>query len=384
MTQSNDGRGEWTSASNASADRACPGRHLAQKGMPEVNTPDSEFGTQIHLALATGDMSKLTREQMEIADSCESIATAIAKGFFGESNVKIIAERRFWIKQRDALGEYMHSARVDRVYYDANKALIVEFKTLPGEVESSPENAQLRDQAMLVSGNIGASGVMLDMVACVICQPLSTHTPELCIYRKEDLERAEAELHERVVRSNDPGSPRIAGEVQCKFCRAKLGCPEHQAWIGRTLPMLPASIVDTPVSKWTGEQAAVFLDLRGVAGKWLTETYGSLKKRLKDHPDAIPGYSLRAGNEVDTVSDPQALLDRLTALTPGMDPQIRLKAFMKAVEIGNTKFKNVVGGLTGFKGQKLKDAVDKLFEGLVDTRQNDFSIVKSKTQTGQK
>jgi hypothetical protein len=47
-------RGEWTSASNALADRLCRGRHQAQINLPELPCTDlSEAGTVIH-AVWTG------------------------------------------------------------------------------------------------------------------------------------------------------------------------------------------------------------------------------------------------------------------------------------------------------------------------------------------
>jgi hypothetical protein len=47
-------RGEWTSASNALADRLCRGRHLAQRDLPELpGSDESESGIVIH-ALWTG------------------------------------------------------------------------------------------------------------------------------------------------------------------------------------------------------------------------------------------------------------------------------------------------------------------------------------------
>lgn len=54
-------RGNWTSASSAAADRACPGRFQAQIGLPEPEqSPEAESGEIIH-AIWTG--MKLPQEE---------------------------------------------------------------------------------------------------------------------------------------------------------------------------------------------------------------------------------------------------------------------------------------------------------------------------------
>jgi hypothetical protein len=316
----------------------------------------------------------LTLEQRERVEDCEKIVQALLIKFFGKTDgLTEIKETRLWNKfPTSQFGDLQHSGRVDRVYHDGDKALILEFKSLPGEVADSPTNAQLRDQAVLVAGSY-----KVPTIGTAVIQPLVTHDPEVCVYQAEDLMKAEMEMHIRVALSNDPAQPRIHGEIQCKFCRATGVCPEYQKWASGSLPMVPASIVDTPVAQWTDEQCGQFLDMERIATKWLDDTHNALRVRLKAKPGSVKGYYLRDGAEVRKVKDPQALFDRFRVSNPQFTGDV-LSLFMKSVNIGNEKFRDSVAQLTGLKGQKLDDLIDSLFAGIVDIKRNQASIVKDR------
>jgi len=385
-------RGQWTSASNAAADLECPGRHLASRNLPEEQSSDADHGSKIHLALATHDPSKLSLEQAETYEACEKIALAMGQKFFGNVQAQEVSEYRFWgdftVNINGKITPLRHSAKVDRVYHNGPKALVIEFKTLTGDVPESPRNLQLRDQAVLVwcgSSIPVADGRFerkLKQVGTVVVQPLVSHSPEICVYEEGDLARAEIELYERVARSNDPNSKRVAGEVQCKFCKARLTCPEYQAFATKPLPMLAKSIVDVPVSSWDGAQCALFLAGRTIAEAWLEDAYNSIKARIIEGLD-VPGYQLRDGHEVRKVENPQLLFDRF-ALLPASDPALtfesKLAMFMQTVDVPLGRLKEAVNTLTGIKGQKLDATVDKILDGAVKITKNKPSIVKKKSK----
>ena len=182
VQQPSQQRGTNTSASNAAADSLCPGRHLAQAQFPEEEKDrDSAYGTRVHDALAAQNPTMLTAEQESIYESCNAIVEKVLPIFFGEEIKNMLAvpnrEKRYWIKWADGL---QHSAQVDAVYRKGTKALIVEFKTLNGDQQESSRNAQLRDQAVLFDFNCP----LLTEIGVVVVQPLVTHSPELCVYKR--------------------------------------------------------------------------------------------------------------------------------------------------------------------------------------------------------
>lgn len=362
-------RRSWTSASNAEADSLCPGRHLAQQGLAETTSKDAEFGAQLHEALATDDTADLDLVQQDLHETCEQIVDNVGAIYFGTDwgavRQRPFKEQRYWTKfadkSKNPIREFEHSGQCDRVYRSGQRALIFEFKSLAGDIPGSPTNLQLRDQAVLVRGHF-----LVDSVATVVVQPLVTHSPQICVYEKKDLIRAETEMFKRVIQSNT-SSLRVAGDIQCKFCRAKTHCAEHTRFAGSKLPV-PVSILDVPMTEWTAQQCALFLDNRALAQRWLDDAVQTIKDRLKTDSEAIPGWGLKDGTTKETIKDAQVLFERFAAIGG------KLEKFMDCVAIGKTRFKKAVNAATGKKGNALEQTLKTLYEGIVETKKNAPSI----------
>lgn len=376
-----DEREGGTSASNALADSLCKGRHMAQKGRAETTSEDAQFGIQIHAAMVTGRTEELSSEQLSIYESMGEITDSLMVEVFGVDweKAKVFKERRFkcqvTVKPGDTVTPRLkHSAKPDFVARLGSKALVVEYKCLPGDVQSSPTNMQLRDQAVLVAGELVCSEVYT-----AVNQPLVTHKPDLCLYNKESLKKAEQEMFVRVRQSNNPDAERTAGERQCQFCLARSDCPEYQKFAQSLIPS-PASMFGVPVKDWTNEQRAKFMDGKRVAQKWLDESYAELKKLIVEFPDCVPGYHLAPGDKLSPITDPQELFQRLVAVAKesGRGDIELLSAFMKCVKVSKKEFEPLVRQVTGFKGKKLNACLDAMMEGITNDSRKEGSIEKMK------
>lgn len=354
-----------TTASNALPDSLCQGRFQAQIGIPDVTSRDARFGREIHDALKRNDPSKLTFEQRDIFDSIQAIETSVVVKFFGALAPEAIKhcdrERPYTIK----VGEYEHGCTPDVVYRYLNRALVIEYKSLSGDVAPAPSNMQMRDQVVVVKSNYFA----VDEIGSAVIQPLATHTPEVCCYMPQDIEQATWELVKRVTNSHAKDPKRTAGEVQCAFCKAKGICREYQAWATQGLPV-PVSIVDLPVALWTPQMRTTFCEHMGVADKWLQETKMAMKDGAKKDPDFIPGWGLDEGDERRNVTDMQALWDRFNALGG------TLEAFMGCMKLTLGDFEEQVSLVTKLKGKKLKDQVSALLQGLIEIKRTEPALIR--------
>jgi hypothetical protein len=346
-----DERGGWTSASNAAADRKCPGRHSAQRNIPETKRDDAEHGRVIHEALARQSEAGLDVDQMDIYEACRKIEQKVVMQFFGVDAAtaeasKALREQRYWIHWKDDL---KHSAQIDCAHKVKTRALIVEYKTLAGDVAGSPENIQLRDQVCLFDHNYAG---MLTDIGAVVIQPLVTHTPRITIYKREHLPQAMKEMHERVAASNNPNSPRIPGELQCKFCKAASAgtCKEYNAWAGQLAVSGSGiqTILETPCAQWTPQQCSGFLERLPVAIKWLEQCKEAIKSRLKADPDAVPGWMLEEGDERQTIINAQEVFSRFSEMGGS------LTDFMNCISIGKGDLKKAIAALTKAKGKTLE------------------------------
>lgn len=373
--QTDDRRGA-TSASSAQADLNCPGRFLAQKGLVDTGGEYAEHGNVIHEALRTGKVDGLSLEQRETYESCLAIEAKLVTALFPEmatskAQAKVWREQRFWVKvpRPDAKTEkdvYEHSGKTDVVYRLGQRAAIFEYKTLMGDVPSSPTNLQLRDQAVLVSGNL-----LVQEIAVAPIQPLVTHTPEVCYYNAADLKRSESDMFARVIASNNPQSPRVPGELQCKFCLAKTKCLEYQKWAGQMVPNM-LTLLDVPIEGWSPEQRSFFLERRIIAQKWLDDCEAAIKAGLKDDPQYVTGWRLTEGAVREKIIDPQTLFERFTKLGGS------LEQFMKCVSITKTSLKEQVSAVTNARGAALSKSMKTITEGLVEFKQNEPSLQRSK------
>lgn len=346
-TEPQNDRGQFTSASNAAADRKCPGRFLAQRGLAEIESPDAAHGRVIHDALARQSGEGLDPEQYDIYAACLEIELKVVAQFFGISDPEIIAnrkpwrEKRYWIHWKD---ELQHSGQVDCAERMKTRALIIEYKTLAGDVPGSPENAQLRDQACLFDHN----NPLLTEIGCVVIQPLVTHKPRITVYNREHLMRATKEMHDRVALSNTEGQPRVPGEHQCKFCLAAAHgkCPEYNKWAG-ALVVNDGSLLDLPVADWSPTHCAAFLDRMAIAQKWLSTAKDAMKERLKASPDSIPGWTLKPGDKRETIINIQEVFNRFSEIGGS------LTQFMEIVGVGKGDLKKAIATVTKAKGKTL-------------------------------
>lgn len=345
-----EGRGQWTSASNAAADKLCPGRHNAQRGIPEVQSSDSDFGNAIHAALFKGDPAGLTADQEGIYLSVLEIEKKLCVKFFGPEVEGITPnpakEKRYWSTWADPA--FKHSAQVDRVHRRVTRALVLDVKSLAGEVAESPANLQLRDQACLFDMNNAA----LTEIGVAIVQPLVTHSPEICVYSRADLMKARTEMYLRVEASNRADAPRVAGPAQCKFCRAKPSCREYLSYVGTLLPA-PSSLLTVPVKDWTPEMRRHFVDNFDTAQKWLNSAWDAMVEGASQE-GFVPGYQLKDNPQRGTIINLQKVFDRASALG------IPLADFLEKSTIGKGNLKELLRSFAKLKGKALDSQMEKV------------------------
>lgn len=367
-------RGRWTHASNAAADELCPGRHLAEREIPDKRNADSAHGDAIHHALKIQDPTGLDNDQMNIYEGCNDIANRTAAEYFGPDwqKARVFREaERMWVNfpapEGSEVSHFSHSGVADDIRILGTKCLIQDYKTLAGEQAASPSNRQLRDLAVMKGGQIP----MLEEIAVSVVQPLVTYSPTLTVYNRSALDKALGELHARVMASNDPNSKRIPGPPQCKFCKAALNgiCLEYNRWAGAHVPQL-YTVSNVPVSEWTPEQRADFCERRGIAQRWLDQCKEAMEEGLKNDPNFIPGWWLEPGSWRETVNDPQQLFTRFEALGG------KLEDYMGTLSVGKEKFTEAVAKVTKSKGQKLKATVKLLLDGLVSRKQDKSSLAR--------
>jgi hypothetical protein len=366
-------RGEWTSASNALADRLCPGRHQAQKDLPELaRTEESEAGAVIHALWTDSEPQREpTVEEKEKAETLREQEGRVAEQLFStREGLLRIVERRLWHEfpvstNGSQPGTLKTSGQFDvaLVHPQSRRALICDGKSGWLPVTPNPSNLQLRRLAALL-------WLHLDPVEIGVCilKPFGQTEP-LCVYNGPDLQRSVAEMEEDVRQSHEPNAPRTAGEEQCRYCRARAGCPTRLVWLSAALPVVSPPLPMISARDWSPAQRVLFVEREKEARDWLETRKEEIKTLLAENPEAVPGYGLKPGRTIETIRDCQEVWNRFSSELGGT-----LEAFMKCLKVGKTALKEEVRALSGHRGKALETDLDALLAGCVESKPSAATI----------
>lgn len=360
-------RGEWTSASNAWADRLCRGRHQAQIGLPELpSTEAGESGQVIH-ALWTGlePPNKPTPEEREQAEALREQEQRLAEEFFGTTAGLVrLVERRLWHEFETASTDPEQKSLQTSGQFDvalvrpaSRRALLLDGKSGWLPVTPNHSNLQLRRLACLLWLQLDAHEIGVGILT-----PFARPQPP-CVYSGADLQRSLLELEEDVRQSHAPNAARTPGEEQCRYCRARESCPARLAWLSVALPVTWPSLPMVSARDWTPAQRVLFLEREKEVRDWLEARKAEIKNLLAESAGAVPGYELRPGRALETITDAAEVLKRFRDGWGGT-----LDAFMKCVKVGKTALKEEVRALSGHKGRELTADLEALLSGCLEIR----------------
>lgn len=257
--------------------KLCPGSVAMERGLPETPSEWSELGDEVH-AMLSGTFTvdrKPSNQAQEAAFAAETLVVQLLR--LRQADHGFTSEERLFL--HNAKLQPIASGKYDRLYLWPDKALIIDFKSLYGEVAPAERNLQLRALAVLVSTEYN-----VDLVDVAIVQPNAKPQVTVSRYERDDLIKADAEWRQDIAAANMPDAPRIAGPVQCKHCRAKAVCPEAQAAL--------MALISRKDFRWDLVSPAEKLkwwdawQLAKEIGKAIEQ---HVKADLKFNPDAIPG-----------------------------------------------------------------------------------------------
>lgn len=359
-----DERAGLPSASSIEACFLCPGRWLAQQGLSESEkSEDAERGTRIHEALENGSFSMLSDDESETAERCLAIRTTVTNRWvegFESIQLEIMYEERIWLHDENL--NPLISGKADFIIIQQKRALIIDYKTGRNEAEESAKNEQLRTLAVLVAENYDVEEVTVGII-----QPWVTSKPELCVYQKEDLAKSKARLLRLLDEIKKSDAPRVAGESQCKYCKAKAFCPETHNEV-----RVMETVAQAPIQSMTGEQIAFFLNKRNLIEKTFDAIEDEGLRRLNQDPDSIPGWCLKPGVVRESIIDVQGVFSRLHGKGISAD------RFAGACSLTKTNLKSLIKEVSGAKGKQLDAEVDAAMEGFTESKQSSPSLARVK------
>lgn len=371
-----DPRAYLTSASNALADKLCPGRHLAQRGLPEPPRRDAEAGELVHLAFKTGEgYESLSPHMLKTLTRAREIEGMVAGQWLVSGGVMQRAHReiRLWARKR---GEAIHSGQIDALWLkdEMKHALVEDLKSLFGDVEDVEINEQLRDYAALVYENYG-----VESVTVFVNQPNIRWNPQdqkLVTYHEDDLRRAHKEMLARVKASNHVQARRVPGYEQCKFCRAcgTDRCPESQE-----MAFAAGDVKPKGVEFMDRIQRGKFIEQIKTSEKIIENALTDIKRRLTADPNFAAGWGVSDSKDVRSIEDVigagSVLKEAFGEDVPSAELADRLA---KCCNLKIGELERLHEKLSGLTGKEAKSQFDMLFGHLVRRKSRAGSLVKVK------
>lgn len=278
-------------ASNAHRWLNCPGSVGAEEGIPNTSSPFAEEGTAAHelaeLALRTGSAALDGFENQEMAD--------FVRVYVDYVNRIALDADSFDIETRVSYEDWVPGGfgTADAVIVRGNVLHICDLKYGMGVRVDADENPQ----GMLYA--LGAWQLTelvfdIDRVVIHIVQPRLDHISEWEISVPDLLRWAEW-VKQRAEETVAVDAPRIPGEKQCRFCRAKASCGALQKM---TQEIILASFDDLDsmpkANTLSDKQMRVALEAKPLIEAWLSAVEGLVKDRLTNG-DAFPGFKLVEG-----------------------------------------------------------------------------------------
>jgi CRISPR/Cas system-associated exonuclease Cas4 (RecB family) len=353
------------SASQLYALRLCPGRHNACQGIPEPPaSEDAAFGTRVHAALASPciEVAGLADEEREMYDACrtvteKAVAACNPDGLPLEPHYE---ERLQWL---DAKLEVIATGKADLILVGQGVAIVVDYKTGRVAVDPAETNLQLRGLAVMASDSFGA-----EKVFCVVVQPWVSPQYTIAEYDLHAIAVARDEIEGILEATADPKEPRIPGEHQCKYCRAKDRCPER---LGQLDQLAIQALAKPTLMELSGVQVAGLLDRVPTIEALCKDIRANAITRIKEDPVAVPGYTLKDGAVREEITDADTVHSRATSRGVPHPEFMR-----RCVKVTKTPLKELVRNHCGVKGKGLEAMMVEILAGCVEAKQNAPSLVR--------
>lgn len=353
---------DLTSCSDAYARRRCLGRTTLiralrkegkLKGAPEPNPEWARSGEAVHAGW-NGQIVELDKAQLATLQGLRRLEQMVVADWSRGESVQLLSrEERLWL--HDGL-EPIHSGRYDVAYLtlDGKRMLIIDGKTLYGQVESAEVNDQLRELVALARHNYP----FIEEFTVALLQPNVARRVDIAAYDWIEAELALRLLRLHLADIRDPYHQRNPGPY-CRFCPAALHCPEAKGAIvtvGDTIKAIQAGDYDLPL----GPRGAMLLARIRTARPLLDIFESTYKAALAEDPAAIPNWRLRDGKNVRRIIDIEG------AWKLAEQRGISLADFLGCVEVAVGRLEELFATTTEAKAKTLSKEFNDFFAPAIE------------------
>ena len=374
---------DLASATSANRRRRCSGsvnlvNELRRQGKLKVlpADADAQSGTRVHQAWCENNsddgrlIGALTNTETKTLANLQIMEDKLVTQWAGSDQYVLLGrEQRLWMHEGF---DPIHSGQFDVAYgtIATKRMLILDGKTLFGEVSPAETNDQLRELVALAHLNYPQA---LEFTVAIL-QPWFCREPSVAVYDK-----AEAELALRLVRATiadcaDPDAPRTPGPW-CRHCPAIHHCEEARTLVGSTYRLakrIEAGEYTLPV----GEQGSRFLDSVKTAETILEALKKAYREILIRDPQALPGWYMKEGKKVREISDVLKAWELASEF-------MSLEQFIAATKVSVKELENQFGqAAPELRGMNKVFRFNQIFDEVITLKENAPELTRESARKG--
>ncbi len=369
-----------TSASNLRRRLLCPGSANLEAGLPDEDSEQSREGVLMHdyKAHPEYDRSVLKPNQRDLLERDDSLEKVIGERLEKELNGPPVIEA----ERERTFDNGMISGTADLVTHfptEDSAAWINDTKFGYKIVERAELNLQLRAYAVLV---YDAEEKRPKRIFVSITQPRLSYEERITLaqYVEDQIEESRLQIAGILEASSKKDAKLVAGDEQCRYCKAKLICPAFQ----KTLAVPVTSLkVNQELSK-TAREAYLAQRLTEVSDNDLEKlmtavslagmvkpfAWDEARKRIEN--GTLTNFKLSKPSEKRDIVDPQRAIALLEMA--GVATREAILSFC-SVPLGKLEeaYRTAHPGLTW---QECKDKINKVLQSVIEKQEIAPKIIR--------
>lgn len=376
-----------TSASNIFRRAVCPGSERMEEGLPEEDSELSREGTLLHQldAIPVFSRAKLTHDQRDLleisADLEEQVFNRVISHFAISADEPFTQghEETLWVHRGIKSLIPGHCDRW-RHYHRRKLLVIIDKKFGYKTVTPAAANYQLRTYACG-----GAELWPVDHVAVAITQPRLPFDQRvtMAVYTKEDIQAARLELFGIKDACAKPDAPLVAGEDQCRYCKAaiSLTCPAFKETLHSGLALIPMPSGEASVAL---REETITRGIAALADEQLDKVLIALsmaefikdpardEARRRVASGTLTTWKLGKASEVREITDPERAIALMTFTA------LSREEVMACCDPSLKKLENKLREKTGGTWKAARETVDSTLASVIARKEKKPSLMRVK------
>jgi hypothetical protein len=308
----------------------CPGSRKAQRPFPNESSPFAEEGTKAH------DLAAIALEQQCDAEHVNGEWPEEMIRYVQQYIDYVIAhttnDSELYVEEKVSFAEWVPNGfgTADAIIIRDNECHVFDLKYGKGIQVYAQDNTQLQLYALGVMNEFAPIHDIRKYVLHIV-QPRKI-TPDPWERTPSQMRQFAAFVAERAALAMEPAAPKVPGDKQCQWCRAKASCPELAAFVEQVIGSEFDDLDELDLSVMNEDRQKQILDAIPLATKLFSAIQKMVFNRLASGGD-FPGYKLVAGRS-NRVWTPEA--------EAFLKKELKARAYDKKL-IGITKAEKMLG-----------------------------------------